>query len=98
MKAEFEKLHKFLWDEEQAMLAQLREETGRKQDLIQAKMEQLGEESRALLNEATQLQADLKEDDYTFLMVIPAGIPLRARIPPALSDPCAVGIPVAGGI
>ncbi|XP_068039232.1 LOW QUALITY PROTEIN: E3 ubiquitin-protein ligase TRIM35 [Anomalospiza imberbis] len=69
VKWEFEKLHKFLWDEEQAVLAQLREETGRKQDLIQGKMEQLAEASQALLNEAAQLQADLKQDDYTFLMV-----------------------------
>ncbi|NXB89506.1 TRI35 protein, partial [Vidua chalybeata] len=68
VKWEFEKLHKFLWDEEQAVLAQLREETGRKQDLIQGKMEQLAEASQALLNEAAQLQADLKQDDYTFLM------------------------------
>ncbi|XP_039567857.1 E3 ubiquitin-protein ligase TRIM35 isoform X2 [Passer montanus] len=68
VKWEFEKLHKFLWDEEQAVLAQLREETGRKQDLIQGKMEQLAEASRALLNEAARLHADLKQDDYTFLM------------------------------
>lgn len=87
MKWEFEKLHKFLWDEEQAVLAQLREETRRKQDVIQGKMEQLAEESQALLNEAGQLQADLKEDDYTFLMVIPTGIPLQAQILPPLSDP-----------
>ncbi|NWU38914.1 TRI35 protein, partial [Hylia prasina] len=68
VKREFEKLHKFLRDEEQAVLGQLREETRRKQDEIQGKTEQLEEESRALLNEARQIQADLKEDDYTFLM------------------------------
>ncbi|NWV84249.1 TRI35 protein, partial [Dasyornis broadbenti] len=65
---EFEKLHKFLRDEEQALLAELREEAQRKRDLIRAKMEQLAEESQALLREAQQLQADLKEDDFTFLM------------------------------
>lgn len=74
MKWEFEKLHEFLRDEEQALLEQLWEETRRKQNVIQGKMEQLAEESQALLNEAGLLQADLKEDDYTFLMVIPAGI------------------------
>ncbi|XP_036261151.1 E3 ubiquitin-protein ligase TRIM35 isoform X1 [Molothrus ater] len=68
VKWEFEKLHKFLWDEEQAVLAQLREEAGRKQDLIQGKMEQLAEASQALLNEAARLEADLKQDDLTFLM------------------------------
>ncbi|NXT12883.1 TRI35 protein, partial [Prunella fulvescens] len=71
VKWEFEKLQKFLWYEEQTLLTQLREETGQKQDLIQGKMEQLAETSQALLNEATQLQADLKQDDYTFLMLHP---------------------------
>ncbi|NWV43986.1 TRI35 protein, partial [Grantiella picta] len=68
VKWEFEKLHKFLRDEEQALLAELREEARRKQDVIQGKMEQLAEESKALLREAQQLQADLEQDDYTFLM------------------------------
>ncbi|XP_039947386.2 LOW QUALITY PROTEIN: E3 ubiquitin-protein ligase TRIM35-like, partial [Hirundo rustica] len=54
---EFEKLHKFL-----------REEARRKQELIQGKTEQLAEESRSLLQEAGQLQVDLKEGDCTFLM------------------------------
>ncbi|NWV21342.1 TRI35 protein, partial [Origma solitaria] len=81
---EFEKLHKFLRDEEQALLAQLREEARRKQDLIQGKMEQLAEESRALLHEAQQLQADLKQDDYTFLMVIPTPIACTVEEPEAV--------------
>ncbi|NWU71167.1 TRI35 protein, partial [Pterocles burchelli] len=68
---EFEKLHEFLRDEEQELLARLQEETRRKHSLIEARMQQLAEESRALLAEARQLQADLKEDDYTFLMVKP---------------------------
>ncbi|NWZ73949.1 TRI35 protein, partial [Acrocephalus arundinaceus] len=71
VKWEFEKLQQFLREEEQAVLAQLREEARRKQDVIRAKMEQLEEESQALLGEAAQLQADLKEDDYTFLMPHP---------------------------
>ncbi|XP_074777214.1 E3 ubiquitin-protein ligase TRIM35 isoform X1 [Athene noctua] len=68
IRKEFEKLHEFLRDEEKALLAQLQEETRRKHGLIEGKMKQLAEESRALLNEACQLRADLKEDDYTFLM------------------------------
>lgn len=72
IRLEFEKLHEFLRGEEDALLARVREETRRKDGLIQGKMKQLAEESRALLNEARQLQADLKEDDYTFLMVKPS--------------------------
>ncbi|XP_069706674.1 E3 ubiquitin-protein ligase TRIM35 [Phaenicophaeus curvirostris] len=68
IKREFEKLHEFLRDEEKALLAQLQEETRRKHSLIEDKMKQLMKESQALLSEAHQLKADLKEDDYTFLM------------------------------
>ncbi|NXJ85480.1 TRI35 protein, partial [Trogon melanurus] len=71
IKREFEKLHEFLRGEEKTLLAQLQEEARRKHGFIEGKMKQLAEESRALLNEAQQLQVDLKEDDYTFLMVKP---------------------------
>ncbi|NWI52815.1 TRI35 protein, partial [Calyptomena viridis] len=67
VRREFKKLHEFLWNEEKAVLAQLQEEIQRKNHLIRGKVEQLEEESQALLNEAQQLQADLKEDDFTFL-------------------------------
>ncbi|XP_067150572.1 E3 ubiquitin-protein ligase TRIM35 isoform X2 [Apteryx mantelli] len=68
IRKEFEKLHEFLRGEEKALLAQLQEETWHKQGLVEGGMKRLSEESRALLGEARQLQADLKEDDYTFLM------------------------------
>ncbi|NXG80967.1 TRI35 protein, partial [Baryphthengus martii] len=71
IKKEFEKLHEFLRDEEQALLAQLQEEMRHKHDLIEGKMKQLSDDCRTLLSEARQLQKDLKEDDYTFLMVKP---------------------------
>lgn len=69
IRKEFEKLHKFLRSEEQALLAQLQEEAQHKHSTLEGKMKQLADESRALLNEARQLQVDLKKDDYTFLMV-----------------------------
>lgn len=71
IKKEFEKLHEFLRDEQKALLSQLQEETRHKRGLVEGKIKQLSDESRALLNEARQLQDDLKEDDYTFLMVKP---------------------------
>lgn len=69
VKKQFEKLHEFLRDEEQALLSELQEEMRRKHDLLEGKMKQLSEDCRTLLREARQLQTDLKEDDYTFLMV-----------------------------
>ncbi|NXE15609.1 TRI35 protein, partial [Lophotis ruficrista] len=68
IRREFEKLHEFLRDEETALLARLAEEAQRKRGLVEGKMKRLAEESRALLSEARQLQTDLEEDDYTFLM------------------------------
>ncbi|XP_065538015.1 E3 ubiquitin-protein ligase TRIM35 [Lathamus discolor] len=68
IRKEFEKLHEFLRSEEQALLAQLQEEARHKRSTLEGKMKQLADESRALLNEARQLQVDLKKDDYTFLM------------------------------
>ncbi|NXG61009.1 TRI35 protein, partial [Hemiprocne comata] len=68
---EFEKLHDFLRGEEKALLAKVQEEAQQKCGLIEDKMKQLAEDSQALLDEAHQLQEDLNEDDYTFLMVKP---------------------------
>lgn len=69
IKREFEKLHEFLRDEEKALLSQLQEEKQHKHSLIESKMKQLAENSQAVRSEARQLQADLEEDDYTFLKV-----------------------------
>lgn len=90
IKKEFEKLHEFLRDEEKALLAQLQEETRHKQDLVEGKIKQLSDESRALLNEACQLQDDLKEDDYTFLMVKP---PPGVLVAPPSEATAALGDP-----
>ncbi|XP_027563879.1 tripartite motif-containing protein 35-like, partial [Neopelma chrysocephalum] len=68
VKREFRKLHEFLWNEEKALLEQLQEEIQEKEELIQEKVEQLERDNQALLSEARQLQADLKQDDHTFLM------------------------------
>ncbi|NXD31417.1 TRI35 protein, partial [Spelaeornis formosus] len=92
VKWEFEKLHKFLWEEEQEVLAQLREETRQKQELIQGKMEQLAQESHSLLDEAARLRADLKEDDYTFLMDIGIHMPIHS---PCLRIACTAEEPEA---
>ncbi|NXS61661.1 TRI35 protein, partial [Brachypteracias leptosomus] len=68
IKTEFGKLHEFLKIEEEMLLAQLQEEAQDKHNLIEGKMKQLSEDCQTLLSEARQLQKDLKEDDYTFLM------------------------------
>ncbi|XP_066482819.1 E3 ubiquitin-protein ligase TRIM35 isoform X2 [Tiliqua scincoides] len=67
IRKQFEQLHEFLQSEEKIMLEELREETQKKQDLIEDKIKKLSEESQILLQEVSHLQADLKEDDISFL-------------------------------
>ncbi|XP_072842265.2 E3 ubiquitin-protein ligase TRIM35 [Pogona vitticeps] len=67
IKKQFEELHEFLQKEERAVLDELQEETRKKQDLIEDKIKKLSEESDVLLQEIGQLQADMKDDDISFL-------------------------------
>ncbi|XP_024053977.2 tripartite motif-containing protein 35 [Terrapene carolina triunguis] len=67
IRKEFETLHEFLRGEEKAVLSELHEEARHKRDLIEGKIKKLSEDSDALLHEANQLQADLTEDDVSFL-------------------------------
>ncbi|XP_053105614.1 E3 ubiquitin-protein ligase TRIM35 isoform X2 [Hemicordylus capensis] len=67
IKKQFEQLHAFLRSEEKTMLDELQEEAQRKQGLIEDKIKKLSEESSLLQQEVSQLQADLKEDDLSFL-------------------------------
>ncbi|XP_038249963.1 E3 ubiquitin-protein ligase TRIM35 isoform X2 [Dermochelys coriacea] len=67
IRKEFEKLHEFLRGEEKAVLSELHEEARHKRGLIEGKLKKLSEDSDALLHEVNQLQADLTEDDVSFL-------------------------------
>ncbi|KAH0622929.1 hypothetical protein JD844_025845, partial [Phrynosoma platyrhinos] len=67
IKKQFEELHDFLRNEERTMLEELREETQKKQELIEDKIKKLSEESDVLLQEVVQLQDDMKDDDISFL-------------------------------
>ncbi|XP_062979814.1 E3 ubiquitin-protein ligase TRIM35 isoform X2 [Elgaria multicarinata webbii] len=67
IKKQFEQLHEFLQSEERKMVEELQEETQKKQDLIDDQVKKLSEESDILLQEVSQLQADLKDDDISFL-------------------------------
>ncbi|XP_065443514.1 E3 ubiquitin-protein ligase TRIM35-like isoform X1 [Chrysemys picta bellii] len=95
IRKEFEKLHEFLQGEEKAVLSELHEEARHKRDLIEDKIKKLSEDSDALLHEANQLQADLTEDDVSFLRVMPPSHPppyaCSAHLGPPDSDGGVVG-------
>lgn len=68
IREEFEKLHEFLRKEEQATLDAMTNEARQKQLLADQKMKRLEEETEMLAHEIERLQAEMKEDDISFLM------------------------------
>lgn len=69
IREEFEKLREFLQKEEQATLDAMTNEARQKQLLADQKMKRLEEETEMLAHEIERLQAEMKEDDISFLMV-----------------------------
>uniref|UniRef100_A0A286XQ60 Tripartite motif containing 35 n=1 Tax=Cavia porcellus TaxID=10141 RepID=A0A286XQ60_CAVPO len=68
IREEFEKLREFLQKEEQATLDAMTNEARQKQLLADQKMKRLEEETEMLAHEIERLQAEMKEDDISFLM------------------------------
>uniref|UniRef100_A0A7N5KPW1 Tripartite motif containing 35 n=1 Tax=Ailuropoda melanoleuca TaxID=9646 RepID=A0A7N5KPW1_AILME len=68
IRQEFDKLREFLRVEEQAILDATAEEARQKQRLVEEKMKRLAEDTEALAHEIERLQAEMKEDDVSFLM------------------------------
>ncbi|XP_004848438.1 tripartite motif-containing protein 35 [Heterocephalus glaber] len=68
IREEFEKLREFLRKEEQATLDAMTNEARQKQLLADQKMKRLEEETEMLAHEIERLQAEMKEDDISFLM------------------------------
>ncbi|KAG9346215.1 hypothetical protein JZ751_008040, partial [Albula glossodonta] len=67
VKAEFEKLHQFLRDEEEARLAALREEEEQKGRAMEDKIENLTKHVSALSDKITEIQNAMDAEDIAFL-------------------------------
>ncbi|XP_063069960.1 zinc-binding protein A33-like [Engraulis encrasicolus] len=67
IKQEFEKLHQFLRDEEAARIAALREEEGRKSQMMKEKIEKMSREISSLSDTIRAIEEEMEADDVTFL-------------------------------
>ncbi len=67
---EFEKLHQFLRDEEQATISALREEEEKKKQMMKEKMEEMNRHISALSHTITDIEERMKANDVSFLKVI----------------------------
>ncbi|XP_035262229.1 zinc-binding protein A33-like [Anguilla anguilla] len=67
IKAEFEKLHQFLREEEEARLAALREEEKKKGEAIIEELKKIQEQISCLSDRISTVEQELKEQDVPFL-------------------------------
>uniref|UniRef100_A0A8D2ZKB6 Tripartite motif-containing protein 35-like n=1 Tax=Scophthalmus maximus TaxID=52904 RepID=A0A8D2ZKB6_SCOMX len=72
MKRQFEKLHRFLREEEEARIGALREEEELKSRTMKEKTEALGREIAALSHAVRAAEEELRAEDVSFLLNYPA--------------------------
>ncbi|XP_036380529.1 tripartite motif-containing protein 35-like [Megalops cyprinoides] len=84
VKAEFEKLHQFLRDEEEARLAALREEEELKSLMMKEKMEHITSHIRTLSDKITAIENAMDSEDISFLKTYKNN---KRRAQCALQDP-----------
>uniref|UniRef100_A0A8C7HAT9 Uncharacterized protein n=1 Tax=Oncorhynchus kisutch TaxID=8019 RepID=A0A8C7HAT9_ONCKI len=67
IKKEFEKLHQFLREEEEARIAALKEEEKQKSQKMKEKIEQMNREISSLSDTTRAIEGELKDEDISFL-------------------------------
>ncbi|XP_036000023.1 nuclear factor 7, brain-like [Fundulus heteroclitus] len=86
IRAEFNKLHQFLKEEEESRLAALREEEEQKRKTISREMKRIQEQISSLSDSISAVEEDLQKDNVPFLSSYKA-TQSRARGQTSLSDP-----------
>uniref|UniRef100_A0AAQ4R3K5 Nuclear factor 7, brain-like n=1 Tax=Gasterosteus aculeatus aculeatus TaxID=481459 RepID=A0AAQ4R3K5_GASAC len=86
IRAEFNKLHQFLREEEESRLAALREEEEQKGKTISREMKMIEEQISSLSDSISAVEEDLQKDKVSFLSSYKA-TQTRARVQSSLTDP-----------
>ncbi|XP_039650060.1 nuclear factor 7, brain-like [Perca fluviatilis] len=86
IRAEFNKLHQFLKEEEESRLAALREEEQQRGETVSREMKRIQEQISSLSDSISAVEADLQKDSVPFLSSYKAS-QSRVRVQCSLSDP-----------
>ncbi|XP_028436668.1 nuclear factor 7, brain-like [Perca flavescens] len=86
IRAEFNKLHQFLKEEEESRLAALREEEQQRGKTVSREMKRIQEQISSLSDSISAVEVDLQKDSVPFLSSYKAS-QSRARVQCSLSDP-----------
>ncbi|XP_053181446.1 E3 ubiquitin-protein ligase TRIM35-like [Scomber japonicus] len=86
IRAEFNKLHQFLEEEEESRLAALKEEGKQKGKTMSREMKKIQEQISSLSDSISAVEEDLQKDNMSFLSIYKA-TQTRARAQSSLSDP-----------
>ncbi|XP_040025567.2 zinc-binding protein A33-like [Gasterosteus aculeatus] len=86
IRAEFNKLHQFLREEEESRLAALRKEEEQKGKTISREMKMIEEQISSLSDSISAVEEDLQKDKVSFLSSYKA-TQTRARVQSSLTDP-----------
>uniref|UniRef100_G3PNX9 Nuclear factor 7, brain-like n=1 Tax=Gasterosteus aculeatus aculeatus TaxID=481459 RepID=G3PNX9_GASAC len=86
IRAEFNKLHQFLREEEESRLAALREEEEQRGKTISREMKMIEEQISSLSDSISAVEEDLQKDKVSFLSSYKA-TQTRARVQSSLTDP-----------
>lgn len=69
IRREFEKLHQFLWDEEEARIAELKEEEEQRSQIMKKKIDKITIQIFNVMDTINAIEKQLQGEDLPFLLV-----------------------------
>uniref|UniRef100_A0A672KK10 Nuclear factor 7, brain-like n=1 Tax=Sinocyclocheilus grahami TaxID=75366 RepID=A0A672KK10_SINGR len=93
IKQQFEKLHQFLRDEEEATITALREEEEQKKQMMKEKLEKINRHISALSHSIKDSEEMMKDSDICFLKVSDLLVQISSQPDPQMSSGALIDVP-----
>lgn len=69
IRREFEKFHQFLWDEEEARIAELKEEEEQRSQIVKKKIDKITIQISSVMETINAIEKQIQGEDLLFLLV-----------------------------